>query len=80
MTARVEPFNLAVRVKLPGRDEMANNNREALDLEISCELLDWQLSAFTQVLNSLLSSLPTLESLEIVVSREDWKGKIESML
>ena len=59
---------------------MANNNREALDLEISCELLDWQLSAFTQVLNSLLSSLQTLESLEIVVSREDWKGKIDSML
>jgi len=77
MTARVELLNLAVRVGLSGREEMANNNREALDLEISCEPVDWQLSALTQVLNSLLSSLPTLESLEIAVSRENWEGKIE---
>jgi hypothetical protein len=45
-------------------------------LEISCEALDWQLSAVTQVLNSFLSSFTALESLEIEVSRE-WQGETE---
>ena len=46
-------------------------------LAISCEPLDWQLSALAQVLNSFLSSLPTLESLQIEVTRKDWEGEIE---
>ena len=50
---------------------------EPLRLNISCEPLDWQLSAVAQVLNSLLSSLPTLETLKIAVDHDDWKGEIE---
>jgi hypothetical protein len=76
-TARVEFFGSAVAVTLRGRKEMAKNNRNVLQLEISCKPLDWQLSALAQVLNSFFSSLPTLESLEIAVSREDWEGEIE---
>jgi len=56
---------------------MANDNREALRLDISCNPLDWQLSAVAQVLDSFLSSLPTLHSLEIAVSRKDWQCEIE---
>jgi len=76
-TARVELFSLAVGVTLTGRDEIANNDKEALQFEITCEPLDWQLSAVAQVLNSLLFSLPTLESLEVTVSHRDWQGEIE---
>ena len=54
---------------------MAHNDREALELRISCRPLDWQLSALSQVLSSF--SLPTLESLDIEISREDWQGEIE---
>ena len=50
---------------------------EPLRLNISCEPLDWQLSAVAQVLNSLLSSLPTLETLKIAVDHDDWKSEIE---
>ena len=75
--ARVEFFTWAVVVTLSGQEEMANDDREALRLEISCEPLDWQLSALAQVLNSFLSSLPTVEGLEIAVSREDWQGEVE---
>ena len=39
--------------------------------------MDWQLSAVAQVLSSFLSSLSTLESLEIAVDRDDWQGEIE---
>jgi len=56
---------------------MANNDWDALQLEITCKLLDWQLSALSQVLNSFLSSLPTVENLKIIVSHKDWQGKIE---
>ena len=76
-TARIEFSSFNVRVALLGREEMANDNREALRLDISCNPLDWQLSAVTQVLNSFLSSLPTLHSLEIAVSRKDWQCEIE---
>jgi hypothetical protein len=76
-TARVYFSSLAVGVTLSGRKAMANDDREGLELEISCRPLDWQLSALHQVLNSLFSSLPTLESLKIAVSREDWQDKIE---
>ena len=75
--ARLEFFSWAVAATLWGRDEMANNDREALRLQISCEPLDWQLSAIAQVLKSFLSFLPTLESFEIAVSREDWQEEIE---
>jgi len=47
---------------------------QALRLEITCKPLEWQLSAVAQVLNSFLSSLPTLDSLEIAVSRKDRQG------
>ena len=78
-TARVESFTwpVGVTVTLLGRDETANNDKEALRLAISCKPLDWQLSSLAQVLNSFVSSLPTLESLEIAVSRKDWQGEIE---
>jgi len=75
--ARVEFFSWAVVITLSGQEEGANDKREALRLEISCEPLDWQLSALAQVSNSILSSLPTLEGLEIAVSREDWQGEID---
>ena len=74
-TARVEFFRRAVMVKLLGREE----DREALQLKISCEPLDWQLSAVAQVLNSFLTSLPTLESLEIAVYPNRWQGEIEDI-
>jgi len=77
--ARAEFFSWGVGVTLWGREEMANNDRETLRLEVSCQPLDEQLSALAQVLNSFLSSLSTLESLEIAVSREDWQGGIEAI-
>ena len=76
-TARVEFFTFAVGITLSGREMMATNDREALQMEIICEPLDWQLSAVAQVSNSFLSSLPTLESLEITVAHKDWQGEIE---
>jgi len=76
-TARVEFYGWSVKVALSGREEMANNDVETLSLSISCNPLDWQLSALPQVLNSFLPSLSTLESLEIKVSHEDWQGEIE---
>ena len=77
-TARVYFSSFAVGVRLLGREETDNNDREALELEITCKPLDWQLSALAQVFNSLLSSLLTLENLKIVVSREDWQYRIEA--
>jgi hypothetical protein len=74
-TARVKFDNWDVEVILCGQERM--DDGEALKLRISCEPLDWQLSAVAQVLNSLLSSLPTLERLEITVDRDDWQGEIE---
>jgi hypothetical protein len=75
--ARVEFFSLTVGITLSGREMMATNDREALQLEITCEALDRQLSAVAQVSNSCLSSLSTLESLEITVAHKNWQGKIE---
>jgi len=76
-TARVEFCSWDVKITLSGREKMANNDREVLQLKISCKPLDWQLSAVAQVLNSFLSSLPTSESLKVAVSRKDWQGEIE---
>jgi len=75
--ARVEFFSWAVVVTLSGQEVMADDDRETLRLEISCEPLDWQLSALAQVLNSFLYSLPALEAVKIAVSCEDWQGEIE---
>jgi len=74
--ACVEFSSLAVQVTFP-RQEMANNDVTTLYLEVLCNLLDWQLSALPQVLNSFLPSLSTLESLNIAVSYKDWQGEIE---
>ena len=76
-TARIEFSSVEVGVILLGREETTNDDREALQLEISCNPLDWQLSAIAQVLNSFLSSLPTLRCLEVAVSRKDWQCEIE---
>jgi hypothetical protein len=78
-TARVQFDSWSVGLSLWGREKMGKNNKEALQLEITCTPLDWQLSALAQVLNSFLSSLSTLESLEITVDHrhEDWQGEIE---
>ena len=75
--ARVEISSGNVEVTLLGREEMADADVETRSLSISCRRLDWQLSALPQVLNSFLSSLPTLESLEIEVYRTYWQGEIE---
>jgi len=76
-TARIQFLIPYIAVTLPGLGETVDDDRVALDLSISCEPLDWQLSAFTQVLDSSLSSLQTVESLEIEVYREDWQDEIE---
>ena len=75
-TARVGFYSSAVWVTFSAQ-EMASNDSRTLTLSISCKPLDWQLSALPQVLNSFLPSLSTLESLEIVVSRQDWQGEID---
>jgi len=77
--SRIEFLSRAVVVTLSGREEMANNDREALQLEISCEPLDWQLSAVAQILNSFLSSIPTLECLEIIVSPQLCGDEVEDI-
>jgi len=74
--ARVEFYGSAFQVTF-SRQGMANNDVETQTLSVSCNPLDWQLSALAQVLNSFLSSLSTLETLEISVRHEDWQGEIE---
>jgi hypothetical protein len=59
-----------------GRQEMTNINRK-IDVKIRCDALDWQLSAVAQVLDSFLSSLPALETLDIEVSHKGWQDEIE---
>ena len=66
-----------VQVMLLGREEKTNNNRKLLDLAIICTALDWQLSAVAQVLNSFLSCLPALETLDVVVSCENFQREVE---
>ena len=70
--ARIEFDSCAVWITFWRRDET-----EPLWLDIRCEPLDWQLSALVPILNSFLSSLLTLEILEIAVSRKYWQGEIE---
>jgi len=76
-TARVVFFDGTIVVILLGIGETADDDRVALHLAISCEPLDWQLSALAQVLDSFLSSLQTVESLEIRVRHPDLQGEIE---
>ena len=76
--ARVEMYDLGVEVTFLEREEMGGNDSKALWLHIYCKPLDWQLSGVAQVLDSLLSTLPTLESLEIAEYRDDdWQDEIE---
>jgi len=61
---------------------MANNDLEdweRLQLEIRCKVLEWQLSALSQVLNTLSSSLPTFDRLAIGVYHEGWQDEIEDI-
>jgi len=76
-TACVQFFSDNIVVRLPGLGETADDGPETLYLSISCEPLDWQLSALAQVLDSFLSSLQTVESLEIAVYHKDWQDEIE---
>ena len=79
-TARVNFNSSYVKVILLGQQEMDNHNgvsSNPLELYISCESLDWQLSVVAQILNSLSSSLPTFETLEIAVDHYDWQDEIE---
>jgi hypothetical protein len=78
-TARVECSDSSIRIRLSKREEMEEHYRQVLSLGISCRPLDWQFSALVQVLNSFLSSLPTLESLEITIRRKDRQGEIEDI-
>jgi hypothetical protein len=77
--ARVRFWDKTIWITLFGREEVTNNNRKVLDLEISCHALDWQVSAVTQVLNSFLSSLPALEALEILASHKGCQDEIEAI-
>src|SRR6267142_2038486 len=73
--ARVMFLEGEVNVELHLRD--GNSFRERLSLAISCRPSDWQLSSAAQVCNSALSSLPTLERLEIYIIRS-WKDDVEN--
>jgi hypothetical protein len=50
-----------------------------LSLRISCGPSDWQLSSLSQLYNSALSPLPTLEHLEIYNHREYWRDDMENV-
>jgi hypothetical protein len=75
--ARVECFDSTIWIRLSEREVMPDDDSQGLCFGISCEPLDWQLSALAQILNSFLSSLLTLESLQIAIYRDDWQGEIE---
>jgi hypothetical protein len=50
-----------------------------LSLRISCKPSDWQLSSLSQLYNSAISPLPTLERLEIYNPRKDWEDDVENI-
>ena len=62
---------------IEGQEMTHKTTRVDLDLRIRCKALDWQLSAAAHVSNLFLSSLPALETFEIVVSHEDYQSEIE---
>ena len=72
-TARVRFYSWGVEVILLDDGE----SLKPLRLDISCKPLDWQISAVTQILNSLLSSLSTPETLKIAVDHRHWEGEDE---
>jgi len=74
--ARVECSDSAIWIGL-SEQEIADDDGQALWFGIFCNPLDWQLSAISQVLNPFLSSLSTLESLQIAVYRKDWQDEVE---
>jgi len=75
--ARVVFSSWDVKVTLWVREDMGSDDLERRSLSISCKPLDWQLSALPQVLTSFLSSLSTLESLEIAIDHKNWQGEID---
>ena len=76
-TARVQFFSENILITLPGLGETVRCDHVALCLAISCEPLDWQLSALAQVLDSFLSSLKTVEGLKIEVYDKNLQDEIE---
>ena len=81
-TARVEFSSYTVGVSLFRQEELDNDDWEELEdlqLEIRCKVLDWQLSGVSQVLNTLLSSLPTFYRLAIGVYHGDWQDEVEDI-
>ena len=72
--ARVTFWEGVVRVELYRRNK--DSFHEILSLAILCRPSDWQLSSVAQVRDSALSTLPTLERLEINIMRS-WKDDAE---
>jgi hypothetical protein len=52
---------------------------QKLSLRILCKPSDWQLSSLSQLYNSALSFLPTLERLEIHKGRRYWEDDMENV-
>jgi hypothetical protein len=73
--ARVTFTEGEVEVRLYRRNEDSLHETSS-SLAISCRPSDWQLSSLSQVCDSALSSLPTLERLEIDIMRS-WKDDEE---
>jgi F-box-like len=72
--------------KAPGRgyiyfddDNVTVDPFQTLSLRILCKPSDWQLSSLSQLYNSALSPLPTLEHLEIHNRREYWEDDMEDV-
>jgi hypothetical protein len=76
-SARIICSDSSIWIGLSKREGMEGDDRQVLSLGISCRPVDWQLSALAQVLDSFLSSLPTLESLQVAVYGGDWQHEIE---
>jgi len=60
-------------------DDITINLFGRLCLRISCKSADWQLSSLSQLYNSALSPLFTLEILEIHNSRDSWEEDMENV-
>ena len=54
-------------------------DHRTLNLGISCEASDWQLSSLAQLCSSSLPPLPTLKRLEILHDRRDWQEDMENI-
>jgi hypothetical protein len=62
-----------------GDEDVTVEPFRTLSLRISCKPSDWQLSSLSQLYNSALSPLPTLEHLEIHNPRKDWEDDMENI-